>query len=73
MDAAARRYDWQKLTYPSVYPKHDGYAPSADAEPVDEHDLCAVHCGAERLPEEGGKRSGAYPCPAERGERQALR
>ena len=72
MDASTRR-NWQKLTYPNVYPKHDGYLPSADPEPIDENDLCAVHCGPERMPEECGKRTGSYPCPAERDERQAAR
>ena len=66
MGAAPRRDEWQKLTYPNVYPKHEGYLPSADAAPVDENDLCAVHCGPDRMPEECGKRTGAYPCPAER-------
>ena len=65
MDAASRS-EWQKLSYPNVYPRHDGYAPSANAEPVDENDLCAVHCGPERMPEDCGKRTGSYPCPAER-------
>ena len=32
MDAASRS-EWQKLRYPNVYPKHDGYALSAP-EPV---------------------------------------
>jgi hypothetical protein len=32
MDAASRS-QWQKLSYPNVFPKHDGYAPSAP-EPV---------------------------------------
>ena len=27
MDAASRS-EWQKLSYPNVYPKHEGYAPS---------------------------------------------
>ena len=31
MDAASRS-EWQKLSYPNVYPKHEGYAPVA--EPV---------------------------------------
>ena len=29
MDASTRRHDWQKLSYPNVYPKHDGYALAA--------------------------------------------
>ena len=30
MDAASRS-QWQKLTYPNVYPKHEGYVPAAAA------------------------------------------
>ena len=33
MDPSTRR-NWQKLAYPNVYPKHDGYAPSAATAPV---------------------------------------
>ena len=32
MDAASRS-QWQKLSYPNVYPKHGGYVPAAP-EPV---------------------------------------
>ena len=32
---------------------------------VDENDICAVHCGAGRMPEECGKRTGCYTCPVD--------